>query len=272
MKNKKINILITIILVGLIGFIDYITGKEIAFSLFYLLPVAYITWYNNKLHGIIISILSAVIWSYADIAGGNTFSHPLIPYWNAIVRLSFFLIVTLLLSTLKNLYNFEKNISRIDHLTGIANGRSFYEEAEKEINISRRYNNTLSIIYIDLDNFKEVNDEFGHLAGDDLLRTVGQSIKKNLRNTDTIARMGGDEFAVLLPRIDYNQSKIVTENIHSILSAAMKSNSWPITFSIGVASFIKPPQNVDEMIKIADDLMYNVKSNGKNSIKSQVFL
>lgn len=270
-RKKTANAVISLIVVCITGYIDYIIGYEISFSLFYLIPIAFISWYNSKAQGIIISVISAAVWLAADFSAGLSPSHFAISLWNASVRLGFFITVAILLSSLKNSYRTEKKLSRIDYLTGIGNSRHFYEQALKEINASARYKNPISIVYIDLDNFKEMNDLYGHLKGDELLKIVADTITNNLRITDTVSRLGGDEFAVLLPYTGFENSKSVLKKIQLNLLEIMAENGWTVTFSIGAATFINPPQTVEELIKKADDLMYCAKNDGKNTVRYELY-
>lgn len=255
----------------LIGFIDYLTGPEISLSLLYLFPVILVAWFEVRWQGILISVIAALTWLAADSIGGHSYSHPAIPYWNATVRLGFFIIVTLLSSRLRRVLDREHRLSKVDFLTGVANGRSFFQFADLEIKRSRRYKHPFSVVYIDLDSFKDINDSFGHLVGDALLRSVAETIQNSLRVTDFVARLGGDEFVILLPETGPEQSKTAISKTLSELSTIMQNNNWPITFSTGMVTFLKPPQSVDEMIKRADDLMYVAKRSGKGAIKQELF-
>ena len=162
-------------------------------------------------------------------------------------------------------------MTKTDFLTGLANRRSFIESAQSEINRARRYENSFTVAYLDLDDFKSINDTYGHLIGDTLLRTVADTIRNNLRITDISARLGGDEFAVLFPDTDSEQSEIVINKMHDRLLDTMKENNWPVTFSIGAVTFVEPPQSVDEVIKKADDFMYSAKKDGKNRINRELW-
>ena len=139
-----------------------------------------------------------------------------------------------------------------------------------EIQRANRYNTPLTVVYLDLDNFKAVNDRFGHKAGDNLLCEVAETISKNIRSIDTVARLGGDEFVVLLPETKAKPAEFVSRKIQNELLEVMKTHDWPVTFSIGVATYNKTIGTVDEIMKEADTLMYAVKLNGKNMIKHQI--
>jgi diguanylate cyclase (GGDEF)-like protein len=250
----------------IIGLVDYCTGPEIAFSLFYLIPVSIVAWYSGRFEGILISFLSAVAWLMADIFSGRVYSSPIIGYWNAFSRLGFFLIVTWLLSVLKNTLRREQELSRRDPMTGAANSRYFHELAQAEISRAKRYDHPFTIAYLDVDNFKAVNDTFGHKIGDQVLLAVVHSLKNHLRSTDIIGRLGGDEFACLLVETDQGAARIVMSKLFKHLTEDMSKHHWPITFSVGVLTCNIMPSTVDEIIHIADELMYSVKKRGKNNI------
>ena len=138
-------------------------------------------------------------------------------------------------------------------------------ESGRKSRRSRRSNYTFTLAYIDLDNFKAVNDPHGHGVGDDLLRVVGQTLKTSSRESDTVARLGGDEFAILLPETDLGGAKLFLENLRARPKKGMRANRWPVTFSIGSITFSRSV-SVEEMIRRADELMYEVKQGNKDAI------
>jgi diguanylate cyclase (GGDEF)-like protein len=256
------------LLVLLVGIIDYITGVEISFSVFYLFPISLVAWVSNRRGAAFVSVLATLTWLAADLAGSQRYFHPLIPYWNATVRLAFFLVVSILISTLKKNLTFEERMARNDFLTGVGNTRLLYELAYREIKRSRRYGRPVSLLYLDLDNFKIIKDRFGHNTGDNVLKLGARAILKNVRETDTVTRLGGDEFAILLPETGLNQTEVVANNLLKNLSGEMERNKWPVTFSIGAYTFVNPPESVDEMIRCADNQMYLAKNGGKNTLRT----
>lgn len=258
-------------IVVLVGVIDHITGPELFVSIFYLLPIFLVTWFTERWMGVTISIVSAITWLITDFTAGHAYSYPAIPYWNMIVRLGTFLIMTLILSALKKALEHEKELARTDPLTGVANRRYFITLADMEINRARRYKHSFTVVYIDLDNFKTVNDHFGHSTGDALLRSVAHTIRNNIRATDIVGRLGGDEFAILLPETGPEPAEVITRKVQKVNLDVMHKNEWPVTFSIGVVTFLGPPSTVDEMLKISDGVMYAAKKNGKNAIKYEIF-
>ena len=257
--------------VGLIGMVDYLTGAEIGFSIFYVLPIVLVTWLSNRAFGLVISLVGGIVWLVADLASGHQYSSQIIPIWNTLIRLAFFVIITLILSALRNAIDRERELARIDNLTGAVNSRCFYEMMQLEVDRFQRYGHIFSLAYIDLDNFKTVNDRFGHPEGDRALRKVVKAIRTHLRKTDVVGRLGGDEFALLLPETDEGAARITLAKIQVELHREMQGDDWPITFSIGVLTYGSTKLAIDEVVKMADQLMYSVKREGKNSIKFETF-
>jgi diguanylate cyclase (GGDEF)-like protein len=255
------------VLVLCLGVIDYLTGPEISFSVFYLLPILGGTWFVDQRAGIFLSIFSAATWLAMDLLAGATYSHSAIPYWNAATRLTFFLIVATLVSALKRRLEHEEELARKDALTGMSNVRFFIELASMEIGRARRYQHPFTLLYIDADNFKSINDRFGHNTGDALLRSMAEVMKGEIRATDVVARLGGDEFVILLPETGYEPAQRVICKVRQHLLDTMAEEGWSVTFSIGAVTFTTPPDSVQEMIKQADDLMYAAKRNGKDMAK-----
>ncbi len=268
----KTGITITgIFFVALIGVVRYLTGPEWALSLVYFFPICIVTWLAGRGAGIIISFVSALSWLMADLLMIDVFLTPWVPYLNETFRLIVFLVMVLLLSELNRNLETQKRLARTDDLTEIANRRAFYELARMELNRARRFKRCLSLAYLDLDNFKAVNDLFGHSKGDQVLRSVADTIKDNTRNTDIIARMGGDEFAILLPETDMDPAFSFTRKLAAQLIDAMQTKESPVTFSIGIVTFQELPPDIDEIIKQADSVMYAAKQDGKNLIRQKVF-
>jgi diguanylate cyclase (GGDEF)-like protein len=249
-----------------LGIVDFLTGYEFAFSLFYLVPISLVGWNAGQRPALLTAAVSAVTWFLADIASGNIYTNPIIPLWNTIIRLGFFLIVVALLSTLKNAFQVQQDLARLDYNSGAVNARYFYELTQLEISRAQRYRFPLTLAYIDLDNFKFINDSLGHSVGDQVLLRVTQIVREQTRSSDIFARLGGDEFALLLPEINQTEVKIALSRVFSNLLAGMQDNGWPVTFSIGVATFLTPPPSVDEMVKTADQAMYSIKAGTKNGI------
>lgn len=249
----------------LIGVIDYFSGSELSFSFVYIMPIMIAVWYGGYKPGLIISFVSIAIWLSAELAITRGYSHPLILVWNTLIRLAFFLLVMRLLLSIREKVATLSTLASIDPLTGLANRRFFLEQLERERARARRYSETFTVAYIDLDNFKYVNDSYGHTIGDELLQVVGNMIRKNLRESDMSARLGGDEFVIFFPALEEMPAKQVMDDLQKQLNSAMDENSWPVTFSIGMVTYNKPMKSIREMVHKADEIMYQVKKSGKDN-------
>ncbi len=153
--------------------------------------------------------------------------------------------------------------ARIDELTGLYNRRHFDETLTHEIERHSRYGSMLSLIYIDLDNFKKFNDSNGHLAGDKMLTKIGHSIKRATRNVDFAFRYGGDEFAIVMPHTPAEESLTAVERIRKEIATTYGENEL-ITASIGIASWPSDGLTIDQIIDAADKALYHAKRTGGN--------
>jgi len=256
--------------VAIVGVIDYFTGYELSLSLFYLGPVALAAWYGGRGIGAGIAIVSCAVWYTAELATGAQYSHPAIPVWNALVRLGFFLITSLLLSALRKSLLGEQRLARTDSLTEVYGRRAFEERLRHDLVLAQRRKSVVSLAYVDLDDFKAVNDARGHAEGDNVLRAIGRILRESVREADTAARIGGDEFALLLPDTDRRGAEQVIAKVSSGVQEALRAGAWPVTCSIGVITFMDPAIAPEAAIAAADALMYQVKRGGKGAVAYDV--
>lgn len=265
--SKPTILTIILFIIVIFGWLDYLTGIEIAFSFFYLIPSAIAAWYIGRNSGFFMSFVSMAVWVMTNFAAGETFSKEIIRYWNASIRVIVFIIIIQLLEEFKLALHHERLVSHTDHLTGIPNNREFYIQANEEILRATRSKLPIAVAYIDVDSFKKINDQFGHTEGDFILRMIAQTLACSVRQTDTVARIGGDEFAILLPNTDLNGTMAVMNKVQNKLMDEMTQTKSNATFSIGVITFTLPPASVDELLQKADEVMYKVKSKGKNGVE-----
>lgn len=253
-------------LVLVVGIGDLLTGSA-NFTLLYLAPVAFGTWLVGLRTGIALSAISAAVSFVTDL---QLALGPAVLVWNLLVQLGVFLALSLLLDLLRSRLLFEQQAARTDPLTGIANRRDFLESAELELERTRRHLRPLTVAYLDLDDFKGVNDRFGHEAGDAVLVTVATTLRGATRAVDAVARLGGDEFGLLLPETDGPTAETLARRLQSTLAEAIQQRGWAVTFSLGVATFHRAPRSVDEMINRADALMYQAKRAGRGGVRFEV--
>ena len=156
-----------------------------------------------------------------------------------------------------------------DKLTKIFSRTKFDDMLEYESKRSIRYETQLSLIICDIDYFKEVNDKYGHLVGDEVLKTITKEINKNIRDTDIFARWGGEEFVLLMPQTDLNSAKIVAEQLRSSLEKVSHKKVGVVTCSFGITTFI-PTDTLKKFLGRADDSLYQAKQNGRNRIEVNI--
>ena len=269
--RKALYIVGGILFVLAIGLVDYLINPEVVLTLFYIIPIAWAAWFVHRREGWLLSILSALLATYAtEIQSGHLASQPLLVAWAFLTRLIFFLLTSLVISRLHETLHRSEELSMTDDLTKAFNGHAFFDLLQKELRRSRRYGHPLTVVYLDLDNFKAVNDSLGHQTGDTVLQKVVAVMKQAVRGPDSVARLGGDEFAILLPETDANSAKVLLPRIQESLLGAMQNNQWPITFSIGVLTCIDPVCSSDDIFRRVDTLMYSVKHGGRNGIHYEV--
>lgn len=264
---KRLLVGVTLGLALLILVADVLTEHEPNFAIFYLGPIAIATWYLSTRFAVILAGASVLIWLLVDLSQASTYVYPFTPYWNAAVRFGVFLIFTLLFARLRERLRHAEQLATTDHLTHLTNSFAFHVLVDKEIQRSRRHGYPITIAYIDLDNFKLVNDRWGHLTGDEVLHAVAETLQGGLRSFDLVARLGGDEFAIMLPNTSKEVADPILERLRMHLLETMRERRWPVTASLGAVTFVTPPATVNDMLHRADKLMYAVKNEGKNHIK-----
>lgn len=259
-----------LLLVSLLGTIDVITGYEVSFSIFYLIPIVMVSTFGRRSMGAAISVLSAAAWLSADLVSGHEYRHAVIPLWNAVMRLGIFLMVTYLITENRRLLKTEQDRARTDPLTGAVNSRAVRVSIEQELRRACRSRKPVTLVYLDVDNFKQVNDTQGHGEGDRLLVAIAESIRGDIRHIDVLGRLGGDEFAVLMPETGEREAQLVVQRVKDRLRDVARSNRWPVTFSFGMVTSYDRSCAVDDLIRTADALMYRSKAGGKDRITADV--
>ncbi len=255
-------ILLAVVAVG-----DYFTGPEVAFQSLYLIPIALLAWFAPLKISVAAALLSVAVRFSVDVLAECSYSDYLIHTWDFSRRLAVTIALVVLLSSLRKSLERERSLARTDPLTGAMNARVFRETVEHELSRSARYERPITLAFIDVDDFKAINDAHGHRVGDAALRSLSTGLERCTRKTDVVARMGGDEFAILLPETGQEAARKSIEKVRECLKEEMRSRSdVAMTFSIGVATCVDEWPNADELIQAADALMYSVKQHGKDGV------
>lgn len=255
--------------VSALAALDYVVGHELGLSLFYAVPVFLVARHAGLLPGLGLAATAAVAWAVADAQAGATYTRSWIHYWNAITRFGYFGMAVAVARTRSGL-ELESARARRDPLTGLLNRHGFLEAAQQEVDRSRRYGRPLTLAYLDCDDFKVVNDTYGHQVGDRLLRSLGAVMRAGLRTLDIPARVGGDEFVLLLPETAAQEAREALERFMATLRAELNARGWPVTVSIGAVTLTRPPRSVQAILQTADRVMYRAKQLGKARLEQDV--
>jgi diguanylate cyclase (GGDEF)-like protein len=226
--------------------------------------------YGGSKAGATIAIFTAISLLVTNRALSSFYIINISPVYDSLVALFVYLFIGIIVTNFRKVHRVEAVAADTDSLTGVYSSRRFYAELAKEIVRSKRYGHAFSLAYIDVDNFKQINDTLGHSIGDNLLIQLSKCLLESLRATDVVARIGGDEFVCILPEAEQIHAKSALLKAEKALKYSMEKHDWDVSISIGVVTFETLPDNVREDIKLADELMYEVKNNGKNNIAYRV--
>jgi diguanylate cyclase (GGDEF)-like protein len=269
-----------VVALALIGFLDYVSGPWMSFVLLYVAPVLAASWWLGRGPALVAATAASICWFAAEVWG-----HPGEPIhvvvWNAVSQLVMLLAIAgmtvrirgdqqrlrTINRRLADLLGDAERLARTDALTGLANARAFTERLRQEVARAHREPTPLCLAYIDIDNFKRVNDAHGHAAGDELLRVTAQAIRETVRASDVAARLGGDEFAVLFVGM---RAEAAEATAHRLLARLERiTELYPglsLGASIGMAMYPSVPESAEEMIRAADAAMYEAKRRGKRRV------
>lgn len=254
-----------------IGWIDHLSGPDLGMSLFYLVPITLAAWYGGAFPATVAAVLASATWLSADLAFARADVTLGISLWNGFTRLVIFTAAAILVARsrrdqdrLRALVASEAALARTDAITGLPNARAFSEVLQAEIDAARSSGAPLCVIYIDLDHFKAVNDLFGHAAGDAVLEEVGRVLTEVAAGRGIAARVGGDEFAMMLRGMDAESGQSAArETIDGIRAIGAVYDRVEFGATAGVVCLTDPMKTVDDMLRAGDEAMYQGKLSGK---------
>lgn len=256
----------------IISGLDYLTPPEVSTSVFYLAPLALAAWFAGVRSGQAMALLAAGAWTAKDILfRGVAYAEPWVLLWNTISRVIIFSVFAWLVAQVHLALQREQRLARTDPLTGLLNSRAFFEELSLHLQRAGRGGQPVTFVYLDLDRFKQLNDEQGHQEGDRALAAVAEVFRRELRRTDVLGRIGGDEFAMIFPDTDVEDTPVLLDKLRTSLNAEMLRQRWPITFSIGAVTSRTPSLSPEALVHAADKLMYEVKATGRDAVLHRVW-
>lgn len=261
-----------------IGVADYLTGPDVGFSLLYLAPIVWSAWHIDRATSLALVVLASGFWLGAEIAwrGVNVVS-----LWNGFTRIGIYLGMAWLTGRLQTeqrqlheinaklhvMLEHEKLLARTDSLTTLPNRRLFVDELKRATARSHRTNAPLAVVYLDLDSFKSFNDRHGRLAGDGVLRSIGDVLATYTVGNSVAARLGGDEFGLLLEQCTEAAADSIARRLfHDLMVVVGNLTKDAVGINIGVACFARPPLSPGAVIDHADAAMFCAKAQGHNGI------
>ncbi len=258
-----------LLLVAAVGWVDYRTGVDLRVFPLYFLPLTFVSLRFRRPAALGFSLLCAATWLAANhLAGMGASGWPVV-FANAVIMLVAFAFVTILAAGQRTSLEREQVLSRTDGLTGLPNSRGFYEAAGAEVVRSGRYRHPVTLAYLDIDDFKSVNDRYGHARGDELLVAFAKVLRQASRSSDLVGRLGGDEFVILYPETGREAAEVALRNLQGHLRDFLREGGWPrLTASIGAVSYAVPPPALETLVRQADALMYEVKASGKDDVRA----
>jgi len=264
--------------IALVGLLDYVTGPWMSFALFYVIPVLGAAWWLGRGPALLASLTAGVVWFEAE-AWGHRGESTRTLMWNSMSRLLMLVAMAAMVvriredrrrlkemnARLAELLQGAEKLARTDPLTNLPNRRAFIERLSAELAHAKRTGAPVCIAYIDVDNFKRLNDKKGHVEGDQFLRKIAHAIRETIRASDVAARLGGDEFAVLFTEA---KRAAVEPLAHRLLVRTRAlGDRYPgldLGASVGMAWFESAPDAPEQLLDRADAAMYEAKSSGKH--------
>jgi diguanylate cyclase (GGDEF)-like protein len=252
-------------LIGLVYWVNLKTQPEFRLGILYVVPVLLVAWHDGFGWGALFAVATAGLRFLVGIDQMPP-ETPLIA--RLVNELAYLAVVGVAITGLSQLRRTQVQLQLLathDPLTNVLNARAFSNEVSQELWRNRRYGRPLALIYLDLDDFKAVNDAHGHATGDAVLRLVADATRTAVRQADIVGRLGGDEFGVLMPETDGMVAHAAATRLASSIRTVFRGTP-SVTASIGVVSVTGTEAGTDELLQKADQAMYQAKRAGKDRV------
>jgi diguanylate cyclase (GGDEF)-like protein len=267
LRNETVAIALGLAIIALGFLVDITTGRDLSLSLVYVSGVAFMAWVGSFRVGLIGAAGAAAAIATDSLTHSESAG---VAASNAATALVLLVAVAAIVDRLRKSLVREASQARFDLLTGLPNRRACEERGALELARLQRSGQALSVAYLDFDGLKRINDNGGHAAGDAALIHFASIACSELRPTDLLSRIGGDEFVLLLPDTDYDEATTVIRRIQRRVSES--DGGEPTSITVGLVTWRSAPQNVEQLFVEADALMYSAKRNRENGVhlESQV--
>jgi diguanylate cyclase (GGDEF)-like protein len=254
----------------ILAVLDLISGPSVGFAVFYALAVMGVSFHAGSVAGAITAILASGSGLTARLFYHVDDVTAVAALWNLGNELAVFMAIVFVTHYGRLLLDQLAAQTRRDLLTGAFNTRGVLEAFERERSRALRLATPLTLAFIDLDNMKRVNDELGHAEGDEMLRVLASSVLTSIRETDVFGRVGGDEFALILPDTDENEAVKAVQRLRAVVNRRTHDRSPYISISVGIITFRRDPPEAADALRAADSLMYVAKRAGGNRVAGRV--
>ena len=254
-----------VILTLVVYWVNAVTPPVGRFGILYTIPVLLVTWTEGLAWGIVFAVATTV---FREAIAWVQMPADTPMLWRVMNGLAYLAVLGVAMAGLQTLRRSQAQLARLvtqDSLTHVLNARAFADRLGQELDRNRRYPRPLALMYMDLDNFKVINDTHGHQTGDAVLRLVADAMRSSVRQADVVGRLGGDEFAVLMPETDAPLADAAAKRLVVGLRTVFKGTP-SVTASIGVVSCTVTDASTDDLLRRADQAMYDAKKSGKDRV------
>jgi diguanylate cyclase (GGDEF)-like protein len=245
--------------------VNAVTPASARLGILYIIPVLLVTWTDGLTWGIVFALATT---GFREATAWVQMSADTPMLWRVGGGLAYVAVLAVAMAGLQTLRRREAEMARLiiqDPLTNVLNARAFAERLGQELDRNRRYPRPLALMYMDLDNFKVINDTHGHQTGDAVLKLVADAMRTSVRQADVVGRLGGDEFAVIMPETDAHLADAAAKRLIAGLRNVFKGTP-NVTASIGVVSCTATEASTDDLLRRADEAMYDAKKSGKDRV------
>ena len=255
--GRRGGVVLGLFVICCVTLLDTALGPYVRLTVMYAFGPVITAWCSRRGDGVFVALVAAMASTTMHVMLGAVSPTPLVVALTLLTRFLAYAFLAILVTQLRSMTERLEELSIRDGLTGLLNRRALDDRLSIEIERSKRHGSPLSLIYADIDRFKQVNDRFGHAIGDECLMRVAEAIELELRPTDVLARMGGDEFVVVLPQTDQTGAEALCRRIGERL--AELEPVYGTGVSLGLATFETSPESVESALSAADSAMYAEK-------------
>lgn len=271
--QRRVTLVLSVLGVVVIGYGNQIAQSllQVEIEVLFLIPIAAVSWACSRRLSLVFAMYAAIV---ATVSYVSVNSYPLAStVVEFVLHTGTFLSAALVVNLLASAMSRQTHRAYFDALTESINAERFREFVDREVARSARHERPLTVAFIDIDNFKRINDEHGHFAGDEALRSLAELMRHQVRGFDTVGRLGGDEFGILMPETDQSEAYAVLDRLRIRIAEHARERDWPIGASIGAVTVegnAYSDVTSEDLIRRADAAMYRVKFTGKDGVEIEL--